>query len=341
VVLKSAPVTSWEYALTAPRTFRRRSRRLADLPEDWVRVRFLYCGLCGSDLSTFEGRRAVDYPVSLGHEFIAEVWEVGAAVKGLAPGDVVTSDLNYRCGACDQCRARRSHLCRVGQSAAFSNRAFAQFGDLHAGYLLRIDGSPRKHLALSEPLSCVLHAKDWAAPQPGDRVLVVGAGGLGSCLAFALSSASRPVSFEITDHLPSRVQLIERATPLAHGIREPDGEYDVVFDLSGSESGLRSACAHTRPGGRLCTMSHLDGYSQAEFLLSALTRRDITFTVSYLNGERETLASAARALAQRWGEGWEDLLEVVPIASLRDAFATRRTTGRCKTVVEVSPTDHS
>jgi (R,R)-butanediol dehydrogenase/meso-butanediol dehydrogenase/diacetyl reductase len=213
----------------------------------------------------------------------------------------------------------------------------AEVGDFHASYLIQLDGRVQKHLALSEPLSCVMHARDWAAPQPDDRVLIVGAGSLASCLAFAISTARPAISFEVTDTVRSRMALIESAAPLAQGIDEPNGEYDVVFDLSGSESGLRSACAHTRPGGRLCTMSHLDGYSHADFLLGALTRRDITFTVSYLNGERETLHAAASALAHSWSPAWDQLLETVPIEALQEAFVTRRTTPRCKTLIEVSP----
>jgi threonine dehydrogenase-like Zn-dependent dehydrogenase len=326
--------------LVAPRTLKRRNRRLAELDERWVRVRYLYCGICGSDLSHFEGRRKVKYPLSLGHEFVAEVRETGAEVRGLAQGDIVTSDLNYRCGSCDQCRAHRSHLCRIGQSALFSKRAFAELGDLHESYLTRLDGRFRKQLALSEPLSCVMHARDWAGPRPDDRVLIIGAGGLACCLAFALATARPAVAFDITDKLHSRAALIAEVTPVAHKIDEPQGEYDIVFDLSGTESGLRSACTHTKPGGKLCTMSHLDGYSRASFLLAALTRRDVTFTVSYLNGERDTLATAARALAKTWSPAWDRLLETVPVAGLQEAFAARRSSPRCKTLVEVAPADN-
>jgi threonine dehydrogenase-like Zn-dependent dehydrogenase len=300
-----------------------------------VRVRYLYCGLCGSDLSTFEGRRDVAYPVSLGHEFIAEVTEVGADVETLAPGDIVTSDLNYRCGSCDQCRAHRSHLCHRGQEAIFSNRAFAERGDLHASYLVRLEGEVRRHLALTEPLSCVIHAKEWAALRMTDRVLVIGAGGLGTCMAFALCHQTSAIAFEITDEMASRLALIDAAiTPVGQAVTRPQGEYDVVFDLSGSESGLRFACTHTRPGGRLCSMSHLDGYSTADFLLGSLTRRDVTFTVSYRNGERGTLQVAIDLLERGWSPAWDRLVEVVPLDQLQDAFESRRRAPWCKTLIE-------
>ena len=137
--------------------------------------------------------------------------------------------------------------------------------------------------------------------------------------------------------MPARAALIAGATGHATMVTEPGGDYDVVFDLSGSASGLELACSQTKCGGRLCTMSHLDGYSSAEFLLSALTRRDITFTVSYLNGERCSLEIAADLLACYWNDGWERVVETVSIEELQDAFATRRRVPWCKTLIEVSP----
>ena len=327
---------SVERLLDSPSTFGAHTRELQGLDPEWVRLRFLYCGICGSDMSGFEARRDTAYPASLGHEFIAEVVRVGEAVDGLAPGDYVTSDLNYRCGTCEQCRARRSHLCREGQVGLFTNRAFADFGDIHASYLLRLDGAPEMHLALTEPLSCVLHAKQWARLQPDDRTLVIGGGGIGLCMAFALHASAPTHRFDIVDLNASRLQLVgEAAAPTGRAVPEPEGEYDVVFDLSGSESGLRAACTHVRPGGRLCSMSHLDGYSTADFLLSVLTRKDVTFTVSYLNGEAANVALAARLLAEGWGPAWERVIEVLPIDQLQQAFEGRRRSPWCKTMIRV------
>jgi L-iditol 2-dehydrogenase len=311
-----------------------RTRSLHTLPPRRVRVRFLCCGICGSDLSTFEGRREIDYPVSLGHEFVAEVVAVGEAVEGTAPGDFVTSDLNYRCCACDHCRAGRSHLCRRRGDGLFSNRSFAEFADIDASYLTRLAG-PQRHFALTEPLSCVLHAKRWVRPTADERILVVGAGGLGSCLAFALCDES--VGFEIVETLPRRRATIASAVePVGRAVTRAEGEYDAVFDLSGSESGLRLACARVRSGGRLCTMSHLDGYSKADFLLAALTRRDIAFKVSFINGKRATMDTAAALLAKSWNSRWEQVIEVLPLDRLQSAFEARRHSPYCQTLVEVA-----
>jgi len=327
-------VTSSQAMLVAPRSICFETRELARLRADWARVRFHYCGLCGSDVSKFEGRRDISYPASLGHEFVGEIVDVGPAVDGFAIGDVVTSDLNYRCGSCDQCQARRSHLCRNGRAGLFTNYAFATCADLEASYLLRLDRCPRMHLALSEPLSCVLHALRWAAIQGGDRVLVVGAGGLGLCMAFAL--CARSLSFEIAERMPSRRALISASVgSTARAVASPVGEYDVVFDLSGTEAGLRSACEHVKSGGRLCSMSHLDHASDGGFLLAALTRRDVVFKVSYLNGERENLEEAADLLQRRWDASWDPTIEVIALDQLERTIAGRRASRACKAIIQI------
>ncbi len=330
-------VISREFALSAPETFTSATKELGPLKEDWVRVRFAYCAICGSDLSMFEGRRSIEYPASLGHEFVAQVVARGIAVSDFNVGDVVTSDLNFRCGSCEMCRRGRSHLCEKGQIGLFSNRAFADYGDLDARYLYHLDAPLASHLTLAEPLSCVLHAKDWANPSPEDRILVIGAGGIGLCMSFALSASPSPLTFDVIDRLETRVQLLaSAAAPYARRVSEVTGSYDVVFDLSGTEDGLRLACDSVTPGGRVCTMSHLDGYGEASFLLGALTRRDVTFTVSYLNGEPENLEIAAELLSSQWNARWQDTLEVVPLEDLQTTFERRRESPRCKTIVAIT-----
>jgi threonine dehydrogenase-like Zn-dependent dehydrogenase len=324
--------------LAGPRSLRSRQRLLRDLPPGWMRVRFLYCGICGSDISHFEGRPGTSYPITVGHEFIAEVVAIGAEVEDFSPGDIVTSDLNFRCGCCDHCEASRSHLCRIGQQGLFTNRGFADFGDIHASYLLRLGGAPGVHMTLTEPLSCVLHAKRWAALESSDRVLVIGAGSIGLCMAFALCHQPEPAAFEITDRMSDRLAAIAAPiTPVGVPTAAPEGEYDIVFDLSGTEDGLRDACAHVRSGGRICSMSHPNADPISPFFVSTILREDITFTVSYLNGEKSTMRDAASLLERHWGSAWGDLIEVVQLDQLQHAHENRHRSSWCKTVVRVSP----
>lgn len=307
---------------------------LPALGRHWVRVRFAFCGLCGTDMSHVEGRRPAVYPLSLGHEWVAVVEAVGSGIRYFAPGDVVTTDLNFRCGMCRECLAGRSHLCLVGQVERFTNRGFGERADIHASYLQKCAGPPSPRLALAEPLSCVRHAYLRATVRSDDRVLVIGAGGIGLCMAFLLAQSGMQ-SFDVID--VSRPRL-ERLAPLLGGpgrvSEEPMGDYDVVFDVSGSASGLRLGCAHLLTGGRLCTMSHLAPQS-GDFLLELLLHKDATVMISYLNGDAGNLDWAVRLLEQRWDDRWDATLEVVPLTDLQHAIRDRTRSSFNKTILDL------
>jgi L-iditol 2-dehydrogenase len=336
-VLGVGQTTTRGYVLTGPGTLVVDRHTLPPLPPSWARLRFLYCGLCGSDLSQFAGRPDAAYPVSVGHEFVAEVIEIGSEVETVAPGDIVTSDLNYRCGECDHCLAKRSHLCRIGQQERFTNRAFSEFGDIEADGILRLSEPAAPHMALCEPLSCVLHAKDLAAPLPGERILVVGAGGLGLCLAFGLCNQQPALGFDINDLSTERLELIARPiSSVGRSVTCPDGEYDIVFDLTGSEGGLRAASAWVRDGGRVCSMGHPLGEEINPSFLSAVLPKDVTFMTSYLNGEPSVLQDAARLLEGKWSTAWDSLIEILPLSHLGQAYEQRSDSTRCKTIIDVT-----
>ena len=67
-------------------------------------LKLLYGGICGSDLGTYRGTFAyVSYPRTPGHEFSAEIVEVGENDYGLKKGMVVTCNPYFNCGHCYSC----------------------------------------------------------------------------------------------------------------------------------------------------------------------------------------------------------------------------------------------
>src|SRR5512136_504627 len=70
------------------------------------------CGICGSDLRTYNhGHAHVTYPAILGHEFSGVVVGLGRGVQGLVPGDRVTASPAVPCGHCPECIAGRYNRC--------------------------------------------------------------------------------------------------------------------------------------------------------------------------------------------------------------------------------------
>lgn len=325
------------YALLGPYRIGELVRSLRPFPTDWVRVRTAYCGVCGSDVSKYAGLRAVGYPMSLGHEWVGVVMSVGRDVRTLVPGDVVTTDLNYRCGSCPECKRGRSHLCRNAQHERFSNRGFSTLVDIHADYLQPCRSGSAPHLALAEPLSCALHALAHVRPGPDESILVVGAGSLGLCTAFALCGTGHIAGFDVMERNPVRLARIGRSIePLGRAVSEPAAPYDVVVDASGTVAGLRTACEVVSRGGRLCTLSHLPDDADAGFLLHLLSTKDVSVAISYLNGPATTLTEAIRLLERDWTARWDDLIEVRPLSDLPSVFAQRSTSTANKVIIDVA-----
>ncbi len=310
---------------------------LRRLPPDWVRVRVAYCGVCGSDRSYFSGSRSTRLPKSIGHEWVGVVDAIGRRVGSVVPGDVVTSDLNFRCGTCSACVNGHSHLCERGQVGSFSNRGLAERLNIHAGYLTKCSSpAPAPHLALAEPLSCALHAVKHVQPRPGERVLLVGAGGLGMCVAFLLKH-EWALPFDVVDLDTVRLdRLGPTIAPLGVAISAPAGRYDVVIDASGTVDGLRAACDSVGPGGRLSTLSHPADGADVGFLLGI--RTDITVALSYLNGERINLERSVELLERSWTADWDTLLDVRPLAELLAVFRAGKAPGSLKVIVDVGRT---
>ncbi len=338
-------VSNEHYDLISPGRIERVIDRLPALEPYWVRVRMAYCGVCGTDHSHYTGARPANLPLSLGHEWVAVVEATGPAVRFFQRGDVVTTDLNFRCGTCFQCGSGRSHLCEQGQIGLFSNRGFAVRADIHASYLQKCSArTPVAHLALAEPLSCAMHALSLVRLSSADRVLVIGSGGIGICMAFLLCNVSG-VTFDIAELDPARQCRISKVIgPHGRAVGEPSEQYDVVLDVSGTAAGLRLGCERVSPGGRLCTMSHLPETTDAQFLLTLLLHKDVTFNLSYLNGDTENLTKSIALLEQQWTPIWSSLLEVRPLTDLDGIFRDGPAAFGNKVVVDVRasyPADES
>ncbi|MFD0213093.1 Zn-dependent alcohol dehydrogenase [Streptomyces hirsutus] len=167
-----------------------------------VLVRFTHAGLCFSDEHVRTGNMA-PLPIIGGHEGSGIVEAVGEGVSKLAPGDHVAASFKPSCGHCRWCASGRSNLC---DAAAFgpegklpdgtyrftgpdgpigancSLGTFAEHSVVSQDSLVRVD--PDIPLSVVALVSCGV-LTGWGAavyaadPEPGDTVIVVGAGGVG------------------------------------------------------------------------------------------------------------------------------------------------------------------
>ncbi|MBB5157177.1 zinc-dependent alcohol dehydrogenase [Saccharopolyspora phatthalungensis] len=252
-------------------------------------------GVCGSDVAEWAHGphlHPIDAPhpatghvgpITPGHEFSGTVVAVGEAVDESWLGRRVASCGSVACGRCAACGRGQSNQCMQYAGVGLHRAgALAEYVATPAENCLAVDEIrlTLDEAALCQPMSIAVHNVSRAGEVAGQTVLVQGVGGIGAFLVFALAQSGADVV--ATDMDPDRLTLAgrlgARATVLVtggagdqHHVREAvgDAELRVVFEVSGSRSGVLSALGISPRGCRIV----LVGIQQApvEIDLAAVT----------------------------------------------------------------------
>lgn len=240
-----------------------------------VLLRVLRSGMCGTDATEWRSgphlfaTRETPHPVTghrgpmiFGHEFIGEVVEAGAG-SIFAVGDRVASGAGVWCGKCPRCLEGLTNLCWSYRTLGLNmDGGMAEFVAAPEKMLSPIqDGLSLDAAALSQPLAVGLHAARRAGVSDADRVVLIGAGAIGTfVLAALLTLADAEVT--VVDFPGSRLEragrlgatrLIETSDGLVEevlAVVDPRGA-DVVIDASGAPGQLANAIRMVRPGGTI------------------------------------------------------------------------------------------
>ena len=175
---------------------------------EWVRVRPLLSGICGSDLGTLSAENSAYFspiispPFVMGHEIFGVVAEDNS---GFHAGERVVVEPALGCRVrgmeppCPYCASGRYALClnvAKGDISAGIQTGFCHDtgggwsrGTLvvHPSQLYRVpEAVPDEAAVAVEPLACAVHAALKSAPGPNDTSLVLGAGSVGLFTVAAL-----------------------------------------------------------------------------------------------------------------------------------------------------------
>lgn len=175
-------------------------------PNDVV-IRVAAAGLCGTDLHIFRGEYEAEYPVIPGHEFSGTVAELGSGVDDLAIGQRVAADPNVFCHQCVYCRRQMHNQClNLKAIGVNTDGAFAEYVIAPRDVVYPIGDLPFEQAAFIEPVSCVVYAMQRARPQPGDNVLLFGAGPMG-CLLTQMLQRNGAAQVVVVDRAAHRLSL--------------------------------------------------------------------------------------------------------------------------------------
>jgi 2-desacetyl-2-hydroxyethyl bacteriochlorophyllide A dehydrogenase len=223
-------------------------------------VRVAWSGICGSDREVFTGRRPAElvrYPVVPGHEWSGTVVEAGTGVAADLVGRPVVGEGFRNCQVCNACRRGENNLCSGGYDETGFTRpgAWADYLTLPARLLHVLpEHADLRAAAVLEPAACVAEACLKLATAAGERVAVVGGGGLG-LLATQLLAAASPSELVVVDPEAARAGLATDCGA-TRWISPADaqrcfGRFDAVLEAAGAPDAADLATRLARPGGRV------------------------------------------------------------------------------------------
>ena len=264
-------------------------------------VKVTLASICSSDLHIKHGSVPRAVPgITVGHEMVGIVEEVGKAVTKVKPGDRVTVNVETFCGECFFCKKGYVNNCtdenggwalgcRIdGGQAEYVRVPFADQG------LNKIpDGvTDRQALLVGDVLATGYWAARISEISEQDTVLIIGAGPTGICtlLSVMLKKPRRIIVCEkdknrlqfIRQHYPEILLVSPEKCEAFVRANSDHGGADVVLEVAGAEATFRLAWECARPNG-LVTVVAL--YDQAQILpLPEMYGKNVTFKTGGVDG---------------------------------------------------------
>jgi threonine 3-dehydrogenase len=238
-------------------------------PED-VLIKIRKTAICGTDIHIYEwnewAQKTIPVPMVIGHEFVGEIVALGAEVRSVKVGDVVSGEGHVICGFCRNCQAGRRHLCKNSKGIGVNRPGcFAEYLSIPVANVWRTDPEiPEELYSIFDPYGNAVHSA-LSFDLVGEDVLVTGAGPIGiMAAAVAQKVGARHVA--ITDLNPYRLELAKKLgvknvfnakeTSVAQ-IQEHLGMnegFDIGLEMSGSRIAFADMVDNMACGGKIALL---------------------------------------------------------------------------------------
>jgi D-arabinose 1-dehydrogenase-like Zn-dependent alcohol dehydrogenase len=301
--------------------------QIRDLPDPrpsagQVVIKVHASGMCYTDLHAHHGVFPLKPPFVAGHEPAGVIVEVGAGVTDLRVGDRVGVFWNQKgCGRCAVCQSGRPGACPDAQSWMHLGGSNSELMLAWAsGCALIPDGVSFEAAA---PIFCAgyttMSGLRNADPKPGERVAILGVGGLGH-LALQFAKAVGLETVAITGQANKQKELTELGADAViiagddpgKALRDAGGA-DIVLSTTNSAKQVSSTFTGLRPGGRFVNMGVPDGGIVIDPMVLMFGQRQLRGSSQ---DERSDLFEALQLVAR--GKV-KPILETYPLARINDA----------------------
>jgi propanol-preferring alcohol dehydrogenase len=311
-----------------------------------VLLRVLACGVCRTDVSLLRsGGAGLALPVTLGHEIVGEVVELGASVTELRRGNAVAVYELLGCGACAACARGDDNVCREmtpGAVGITRDGGMADHVVVPARNAVALgDLDPVAAAPLTDAGLTALHAVERGRPflAGGATAAVIGIGGLGH-LAVQFLRATCDVRVLAVDVDRPRLDFAAEIGADDGVLTGPDAareilaanagrKVDVVFDFVGAQKSLDLAAEVTGRGGAIVVTGGGGGRLSitAQMGAGGAPDREVAMVHTF-GGTRDDLARALALAAAGRVRTHVDAYELGAAGQALGALADGRVLGR-------------
>jgi len=267
-----------------------------DIPKVGVNdilIKVTKSAICGTDLHIYRwdewSQNTIKPGMTIGHEYVGTVAELGAGVNGFKIGERVTGEGHIACGHCRNCRRGRQHICEntIGIGVT-RNGSFAEYVVVPSVNVMKMNPAiPDEMLAIMDPFGNATHtALSWSLI--GEDVLITGAGLIGSmCVAIAKFAGARYVVATETNEY--RIELAKKmgATRVVNPLKEKLSDvvkelgmigFDIGLECSGSPHAFNDMLDNMYNSGKISLLGILPpktGINWDKVIFKGLTLKGI------------------------------------------------------------------
>lgn len=234
-----------------------------------VKIKIKKTAICGTDLHIYNwdswSQKTIKTPMTIGHEYVGEIVEIGENVEGFHVGERVTGEGHVVCGHCRNCLAGKGHLCREAKGVGVHrDGAFAEYLVIPAKNVWKcIDSIPDDMYAIFDPYGNATHTA-LSYDVVGEDVLITGAGPIG-IMAAAITKFRGARHVVITDINDYRLDLARKFGVTAVNTKREDlGKvmkslnihegFDIGLEMSGSAIAFNQMIANMVNGGQIAML---------------------------------------------------------------------------------------
>ncbi len=204
-----------------------------------VLIKMKKTAICGTDVHIYNwdewSQATIPVPMTIGHEFVGEIVEIGKGVTDFNVGDLVSGEGHVVCGHCRNCLAGRRHLCKNTMGVGVNRTGiFAEYAAIPESNVWLCDPElPLEVLSIFDPLGNAAHTA-LSFDLLGEDVLITGAGPIG-IMAAAIAKHAGARHIVVTDVNDYRLELATKlgATRTVNPMKEK--LQDVMSDLNMTE----------------------------------------------------------------------------------------------------------